>query len=215
MNIIIIGAPGSGKGTQSQLISKKYGIKHICTSNLIKNGIKKKSKYKNNLDKIISSGKLLNDEIVISFVKSRITKEDCKNGFILDGFPRTYKQARYFNKKGIKIDYIFFLSIKDKFIIDRISYRKIHIPSGRIYNLKFNPPKFEGIDDITGDLLITRKDDKTKILKKRLNEYHKNNNNLLKFYYKESLIGNNKYYVIDAYRDKESITNDIVNYINL
>ncbi|MGK2896982.1 MAG: adenylate kinase family protein [Candidatus Makana argininalis] len=214
MNIIIIGAPGSGKGTQSQLISKKYGIKHICTSNLIRNSMKKKTKYKNNFTKTISSGRLLNDAIVISFVKSRITKQDCKNGFVLDGFPRTYKQAISLKKLGIKFDYIIFLSIKDKTIIDRIVYRKIHIPSGRIYNSKFNPPKVEGKDDITGDLLITRNDDKKNILNKRLIEYHKNNNNLLNFYYKESLIGNNNYYIVDASKNKEEIINNIFNKIN-
>ncbi|MFI4819020.1 MAG: adenylate kinase family protein [Enterobacterales bacterium] len=213
MNIIIIGPPGSGKGTQSKFISKKYGIKHICTSNLIRNYIKKSSKCNINYKKIISSGKLLNDKIVISFVKSRITKKDCNNGFILDGFPRTYNQAIYIKKLGIKFDYIIFLSIPDKIIIDRIIYRKIHIPSGRIYNSKFNPPKCEGKDDITGELLITREDDQEHILKKRLIEYHKNNNNLLNFYYNEFLIGKNKFVVIDATKKIEEIIKDIINII--
>ncbi|MFI4847326.1 MAG: adenylate kinase family protein [Candidatus Makana argininalis] len=214
MNIIIIGAPGSGKGTQSQLIAKNYGIKHICTSNLIRNYFKKKKK-KSNFEKIIFSGKLLNDEIVISFVKSRINKQDCKNGFILDGFPRTYNQAIALKKLGIKFDYVIFLSLKDQIIIDRIIYRRLHLPSGRIYNLKFNPPKVEGKDDITGDLLVNRKDDNKNILKNRLYEYHKNNNIILNFYYQQSLIGNNKYLIIDASKKKEEIIIDIINKINI
>ncbi|CAL4324906.1 Adenylate kinase [Buchnera aphidicola (Eriosoma grossulariae)] len=173
MKIILIGAPGTGKGTQSNFIQKIYNIPKISTGDLLRKiSIKNNKKNDSAIFDQLKKGKLINDNIIIDLIIKRINKKDCKNGFLLDGFPRTIIQATNIEKNNIKIDHVIYFWLPEKLIIDRIIGRQIHIASGRIYHEKLNPPKRKGIDDITGEKLITRLDDCKNTIKKRIEEYN-------------------------------------------
>ncbi|CAL4043608.1 Adenylate kinase [Buchnera aphidicola (Tetraneura ulmi)] len=194
-----MGAPGTGKGTQSNFIKEKFNIPKITLGDLLrsKNTIKNE-KIRKKINLIISSGKLVNDEIIFDLIKKRIYKKDCEKGFLLDGFPRTMKQAYFIKKEKIKIDYVIEFFMSTELIIKRILGRKIHIPSGRIYHSIFNPPIKEDIDDITGEKLTERNDDNILSIKKRIQEYKKFSKKLIKFYIKENKKKNIKYFRINT-----------------
>ncbi|XRX42707.1 MAG: adenylate kinase family protein [Buchnera aphidicola (Eriosoma harunire)] len=194
MNIILIGAPGTGKGTHAQFISNKYHLHPIYTGDLLKN-IFQETTHNNVINKI-NNGKLINDDIVIRTVEKEMMVSNIKNGFLLDGFPRTINQANYLNHKKIKINYILHFFAPENLIIERIMGRQIHLPSGRIYHDKFNPPKSKGIDDITGEKLTIRLDDHKNIIQKRIQEYHKCTYPIIEFYKKQTK--NKTYYKIDT-----------------
>lgn len=198
MNLILLGVPGAGKGTQAQFIVKKYGIIQISTGEMLRTVVKKQTGLITKVENIMNNGKLVPDELVIKLVKKRITQKDCSNGFLLDGFPRTITQALSMKEAGIKIDFVLNFVVPDTVICDRIIGRKIHAPSGRVYHSKFNPPKQNDKDDITGELLIVREDDQKQIIRKRLVEYHQQTAPLLDYYLKESNLGNTQYFVIDS-----------------
>ncbi|QCI24520.1 adenylate kinase [Buchnera aphidicola (Muscaphis stroyani)] len=209
MRIVLLGAPGTGKGTQGKFIVEKYKIPSISTGDILRENIYLKNEIGNKIKKKIQKGQLVSNKIVCNVIKQRIEKNDCINGFMLDGFPRTIDQAHFLSKLNIKIDYVIEFIVPYELILERISGRRIHVPSGRVYHIKFNPPQIEEKDDVTGDLLSLRKDDNLEILKKRLEE-HKKNKNLLDQYYKnEKKIGNIKYFKINGTDSVLNIKNKI------
>ena len=198
MRIILLGAPGAGKGTQAQFIMEKYGIPQISTGDMLRAAVKAGTELGNQAKAIMDAGKLVTDELVIALVKERIAQEDCKNGFLLDGFPRTIPQADAMKEAGIKIDSVLEFAVPDELIVDRIVGRRVHAPSGRVYHVKYNPPKVEGQDDVTGEELTTRKDDQEETVRKRLVEYHQLTAPLIAYYSKEAEAGNTAYHKIDG-----------------
>ncbi|WWO99660.1 MAG: adenylate kinase [Candidatus Dasytiphilus stammeri] len=204
--ILLIGPPGSGKGTQAQFISNKYIIPTISTGNILRTYANVDNELGASIYQSMSRGKLVNDEIVIYLVIKRLSEKDCCNGFLLDGFPRTIFQAKALKQAGIKLDYLLELVVPDEIVVERIIGRRIHLSSGRIYHNKFYPPKIEGKDDITGDDLYHRLDDRENIIYQRLNEYHQQMRALISFYKKESEIGLIQYYKING-NDESSVVN--------
>ena len=182
MYIILLGAPGAGKGTQAQIIEQKFDIAHISTGDMIRETIMSGSELGNELKQILDAGQLVSDEFIIKIVKDRISKDDCKNGFMLDGVPRTIVQAENLDELSVNIDYIIEVDIADELLIERISGRRVHPASGRTYHIKFNPPKNDGKDDVTGEDLITRTDDNENTVKERLSVYHNQTSKLIDFY---------------------------------
>ncbi|ABF14062.1 adenylate kinase [Candidatus Palibaumannia cicadellinicola] len=197
MRIILLGAPGSGKGTQAQFIMKKYGIPHISTGDMLRTTVNKESVLGKNIQAIIKLGNLVPDQLVIELVKERIIQYDCSKGFLLDGFPRTLTQAYAMEVAGINVDIVLILRIPDKIIINRIVGRMVHEPSGRIYHVTFNPPKQKGKDDITGENLIIRQDDKEDTVRHRLIGYHQQMIPIIT-YYNNANIRNIRCFTIDA-----------------
>lgn len=209
MRIILLGAPGAGKGTQAQFIMQQYGIPQISTGDMLRAAVKAETLLGIQAKELMDAGKLVTDELVIALVKERIAKEDCKNGFLLDGFPRTVPQADAMKAAGINVDYVLEFDVPDEVIIDRMSGRRIHASSGRVYHIKYNPPKSEGIDDITGEPLTIRKDDAIEIVQKRLTEYHQLTKPLIAYYQNEAKSGNTKYFKIDGTRSVTDVTKEL------
>lgn len=209
MRIILLGAPGAGKGTQAQFIMHKYGIPQISTGDMLRAAVKAKTPLGLQAKELMDAGKLVTDELVIALVKERIAQPDCKNGFLLDGFPRTVPQADAMKAAGINVDYVLEFDVPNEVIIDRMSGRRVHSASGRVYHVKYNPPKQEGIDDITGEPLTTRKDDHEDIVKKRLVEYHELTKPLISYYQNEKQAGNTKYFRIDGTQPVEEVTKEL------
>ncbi|QCI27303.1 adenylate kinase family protein [Buchnera aphidicola] len=185
MKIILFGPPGSGKGTQANLIMNTYHIPKISVGDILRNIISKKNKFSNIIKKKIDNGILIDDHIIINLIKKEIKNKNCINGFILDGFPRTILQAKEMEKNNIFINYIIELKASKEIIYDRILGRRIHLNSGRIYHIKYNPPKIPEKDDLTQEKLIIRKDDNINTINKRLLEYKKIKNKILQFYQKK------------------------------
>ncbi|WMY95903.1 MAG: adenylate kinase [Arsenophonus sp.] len=211
MFIILLGAPGSGKGTQADFIVKKYGIPKISTGDILRNEIKKNKKLGIQIKELVNNGKLVTNEIVIALIKKRIVQNDCKNGFLLDGFPRTIAQAAIIKNIGISIKYVLELCVSDDIIIERITGRRIHKSSGRIYHIKFNPPKIKNKDDITGDDLIIRDDDQEDIIRKRLMEYHQFTKPVIDYYRKEAINGHTNFIKLNGSSEIVKINKQLVN----
>ncbi|MBC9131694.1 adenylate kinase [Frischella sp. Ac48] len=209
MRIILLGAPGAGKGTQAQFIMQKYGIPQISTGDMLRAAVKAQTSLGLQAKELMDKGQLVTDDLVIALVKERISQPDCKNGFLLDGFPRTVPQADAMKASGIKVDYVLEFDVPDEVIVDRMSGRRIHQTSGRVYHVKYNPPKNEGIDDITGEPLTIRKDDHEDIVKKRLVEYHQLTKPLINYYQNEKKAGNTEYFRIDGTQPVEKVTHEL------
>ncbi|AIU87708.1 MULTISPECIES: adenylate kinase [Pectobacterium] len=205
MRIILLGAPGAGKGTQAQFIMEKYGIPQISTGDMLRAAVKAGTELGKQAKEIMDAGKLVTDELVIALVKERIAQEDCRNGFLLDGFPRTIPQADAMKDAGINVDYVIEFAVPDELIIDRIIGRRVHAASGRVYHVKFNPPKVEGKDDVTGEDLTIRKDDQEDTVRKRLVEYHQQTAPLVSYYQKEADAGNTRYFKVEGTRKVEEV----------
>ena len=186
MRLILLGAPGAGKGTQANSICEKFRIPQISTGEMLRAEIKSKSQLGLTAKKIMESGQLLEDDIIIQLVLKRLTSTDCIEGYIFDGFPRTIPQAEALKKASINIDFIINIVVPDDEIVKRISGRRIHPGSGRTYHIEYNPPKSEGRDDLTNDELIQRDDDSEVTVKKRLEVYHELTQPLVAFYRKWS-----------------------------
>ena len=182
MKIILLGAPGAGKGTQAQFLTKAFDIPQISTGDMLRAAIKAGTELGKLAKSFMDSGKLVTDEIIIGLVKERITQDDCKNGFLLDGFPRTIAQADALKEAGVAIDAVIEIDVPDSEIVKRMSGRRAHLASGRTYHVVFNPPKVEGKDDLTGEDLVQRDDDKEEVVLDRLRVYHEQTAPLIGYY---------------------------------
>ncbi len=200
MNIILLGPPGAGKGTQASHICENFDIPQISTGDMLRAAVKKESPLGIEAKKVMDSGGLVSDEIIIGLVKERINVPDCKNGFIFDGFPRTIVQADALQKEGIRIDYVIEIQVPDEDIVARISGRRIHLASGRIYHITFNPPATSGKDNQTGEDLIHRADDYEDIVRERLGIYHEQTQPLVDYYSEknEQYISSSKFIAISG-----------------
>jgi adenylate kinase len=182
MRIILLGSPGSGKGTQAQFITEKFAIPQISTGDMLRAAVREGTPLGIEAKKVMDAGGLVSDEIILGLIKERIAQDDCKNGFLLDGFPRTIAQAEGLAKMGVELDHVIEIAVEDEEIIKRMSGRRVHLASGRTYHVVFNPPKQEGLDDVTGEALIQRDDDKEETVRKRLSVYHEQTKPLVGFY---------------------------------
>jgi len=182
MRLILLGAPGAGKGTQAAFICQKYGIPQISTGDMLRAAVKAGTPLGLAAKKVMDSGALVSDDIIIGLVKERIAMADCTNGFLFDGFPRTIPQADAMKAAGVKLDYVLEIDVPFSSIIERMSGRRSHPGSGRTYHLKFNPPKTDGVDDVTGEPLIQREDDKEETVRKRLEVYEAQTRPLVDYY---------------------------------
>ncbi|KAA8734411.1 adenylate kinase [Acinetobacter qingfengensis] len=182
MRIILLGPPGAGKGTQAQLICKRYNIPQISTGDMLRAAIREGTELGLQAKSVMENGGLVSDELIIGLVKERIAQPDCVNGCIFDGFPRTIPQAEALEKEGINIDHVIEIEVPDEEIVKRLSGRRQHPASGRIYHIVYNPPKVEGKDDETGEDLVQRPDDQEETIRKRLHAYHAETEQLVGFY---------------------------------
>ncbi|HYD62563.1 MAG TPA: adenylate kinase [Noviherbaspirillum sp.] len=184
MRLILLGPPGAGKGTQANFIKEKFNIPQISTGDMLRAAVKAGTPLGLEAKKVMDAGGLVSDDIIIGLVKDRLKQPDCANGYLFDGFPRTIPQADAMKEAGVTIDFVLEIDVPDESIIERMSGRRVHQPSGRTYHVKFNPPKVEGKDDVTGEELIQRDDDKEDTVKKRLAVYHDQTEVLVDYYNK-------------------------------
>ena len=182
MRLILLGAPGAGKGTQAAFICQQYGIPQISTGDMLRAAVKAGTPLGLQAKSVMESGGLVSDDLIINLVKERIAQPDCANGFLFDGFPRTIPQAEAMKAAGVKLDYVLEIDVPFDAIIERMSGRRSHPASGRTYHVKFNPPKAEGVDDVTGEPLVQRDDDKEDTVKKRLAVYTQQTRPLVDYY---------------------------------
>ena len=186
MRLILLGAPGAGKGTQATFICQKYGIPQISTGDMLRAAVKAGTPLGLAAKKVMDSGALVSDDIIIGLVKERLAQPDCANGFLFDGFPRTIPQADAMKSAGVGLDFVLEIDVPDAAIIERMSGRRVHVASGRTYHVKYNPPKAEGVDDVTGEPLIQRDDDREETVLKRLEVYAAQTRPLVEYYTKWS-----------------------------
>jgi adenylate kinase len=182
MRVILLGAPGAGKGTQAQFICERFGIPQISTGDMLRAAVKAKTELGLQVQQVMASGGLVTDEIIIALVKERITADDCKSGFLFDGFPRTIPQAEAMVEAAVLIDVVLEIDVADDEIVKRLGGRRVHPNSGRVYHVEFNAPKVAGKDDETGEDLIQREDDQEDTIRTRLDVYHEQTEPLVKFY---------------------------------
>lgn len=182
MRVILLGAPGAGKGTQAQFICQRFGIPQISTGDMLRAAIKAGTELGKQVKEVMDSGGLVSDELIIGLIRERIAQDDCAKGFLLDGFPRTIPQAEALVDAQVSIDHVLEIAVEDEEIVGRISGRRVHPGSGRTYHLQHNPPKVAGQDDVTGEELIQREDDKEETVRKRLQVYHTQTKPLVDFY---------------------------------
>jgi adenylate kinase len=187
MRLILLGAPGAGKGTQATFICQRYDIAQISTGDMLRAAVKAGTPLGVAARKVMDSGGLVGDEIIIGLVKDRIRQPDCARGFLFDGFPRTIAQAEAMKSAGVKLDFVLEIDVPFDAIIERMSGRRVHVASGRTYHIRFNPPQIEGIDDTTGEALIQREDDKEETVRKRLEVYNAQTRPLVEYYSKWAL----------------------------
>ncbi|MCZ4303629.1 adenylate kinase [Zoogloeaceae bacterium G21618-S1] len=189
MRLILLGPPGAGKGTQANFIKEKFGIPQISTGDMLRAAVKAGTPLGIEAKKVMDAGGLVSDEIIIGLVKDRLEQPDCQAGYMFDGFPRTLPQADALKDAGVKVDVVLQIDVPDGEIIERMSGRRAHLPSGRTYHVKYNPPKVEGKDDVTGEDLVQRDDDREETVRKRLDVYHSQTKPLLNYYSSWSATG--------------------------
>ena len=212
MKLILLGAPGAGKGTQANFICQKYGIPQISTGDMLRAAVKAGTPLGLEAQAVMSAGKLVSDELIINLVKERLKQDDCANGFLFDGFPRTIPQADAMKAAGVSLDYVLEIDVPFSAIIERMSGRRSHPASGRTYHVKFNPPKVEGVDDITGEPLIQREDDKEETVKHRLDVYSSQTRPLVEYYSnwaKDDPASAPKYRAISGMGNVDAITDNV------
>lgn len=209
MRIILLGAPGAGKGTQAQFLMGKYGIPQISTGDMLRAAIKAGTELGLAAKRVMDEGKLVSDELIIGLVKERITQADCAKGFLLDGFPRTIPQADAMQEAGIKIDHVLEFDVADEVIVERMSGRRVHPGSGRVYHLSYNPPKVEGKDDVTGEELVIRPDDQEDTVRKRLAIYHEQTKPLVNYYTQLAAAGDCSYHKLDGTQPVEEVSSQL------
>lgn len=206
MRIILLGAPGAGKGTQAQFLMSKYGIPQISTGDMLRAAIKAGTELGKKAKEVMDAGQLVSDELIIGLVKERIAQDDCKDGFLLDGFPRTIPQADAMKENGVDVDSVIEFDVADEVIVERMAGRRVHSGSGRVYHVVYNPPKVEGKDDETGEDLSIRPDDEEATVRKRLGIYHEQTKPLVDYYQAEANNGNCKYLTIDGTQPVEEVS---------
>lgn len=209
MRIILLGAPGAGKGTQAQFLMKKFSIPQISTGDMLRSAIKAQTELGLAAKKVMDAGQLVSDDIIIGLVKERVAQADCKEGFLLDGFPRTIPQAQAMTEAKIDVDYCVEFDVADEVIVKRMAGRRVHPPSGRVYHVEFNPPQNEGIDDVTGEALVVRDDDKEETVRKRLGVYHEQTKPLIDFYSDAAKNGKCHYVKIDGSQSVEDVSKQL------
>lgn len=210
MRVILLGAPGAGKGTQAQFITSRLEIPQISTGDMLRAAVKAGTALGRQVEEVMKSGALVTDEIIIALVKERIQEPDCARGFLFDGFPRTIPQAEAMVEAGIDIDCVINIEVDDEEIVARLSGRRVHPGSGRVYHVDHQPPKEPGIDDETGEELVQRDDDKEDTVRKRLAVYHEQTEPLLAFYQDlEARQGGVRVFTINGQNDVEAIRTEI------
>lgn len=205
MRLILLGAPGAGKGTQASFIIERYGIPQISTGDMLRAAVASGSELGQQVKVVMDSGALVSDDLIIQLVKERITQSDCERGFIFDGFPRTIPQAEAVTKAGIALDAVIEIAVDDSEIIKRITGRRIHPESGRVYHVEFNPPQQAGIDDETGEALIQREDDQEETVRHRLDVYHQQTKPLVAYYQQQDVA----FHVVDGQQSVNTIRDQI------
>ncbi|MCR8923317.1 adenylate kinase [Dasania sp. GY-MA-18] len=210
MRAILLGPPGAGKGTQAQFICEKFAVPQISTGDMLRAAVKAETEMGLQVKAVMASGGLVSDDIIIGIIKERIAQADCKNGFLFDGFPRTIPQAEALQEAGVAIDHVLEISVADEEIISRMSGRRVHEASGRVYHVVFNPPAKEGVDDETGEPLIQREDDHEDTVRKRLNIYHEQTAPLVAFYQDKADEIGSKYHRVEGVGSVEEIRNKVL-----
>ena len=210
MKIILLGPPGAGKGTQAEVLCETFSIPHISTGNMLREAIEEETDLGLEAKALMDAGILVSDEVIVGLVEDRISKEDCNNGFLFDGFPRTIPQAQALVDIDINIDSVVEIHVPDEDIIERMSGRRMHQGSGRNYHIVYNPPKIDGKDDITGEDLILREDDKPETVKDRLKVYENQTSPLINFYSKMSEQDKLKYVKVSGTSSPEEVSTEIL-----
>ncbi len=210
MRIILLGAPGAGKGTQAQFITQHYGIPQISTGDMLRAAVKAESQLGLQVKAVMDSGALVSDDIIIALVKERIQQDDCKAGFLFDGFPRTIPQAEAMQQAGVTIDNVVEIDVADEDIVQRLGGRRVHPGSGRIYHLVYSPPKNDGVDDETGEALVQREDDGESTVRNRLRIYHDQTKPLVEFYKNLSGAAAPAYHRVEGIGSPEDIRDAIL-----
>jgi adenylate kinase len=210
MKIILLGPPGAGKGTQAQYIKEAFDIPQISTGDMLRAAINAQTPMGLEAKKIIDEGGLVSDDIIIGIVKARVAESDCENGFLLDGFPRTLAQADAMKESGIEVDYTVEITADPEAIVKRITGRRVHQGSGRTYHVEYNPPKVDGKDDVTGEELVQRDDDKEDTVRKRLDVYNELTSPLVDYYKQASEEGSVVYVTVDGMQSVEQVKNSIL-----
>ena len=207
MKLILLGPPGAGKGTQANYIKERFGIAQISTGDMLRAAVEAGSELGRKAKKVMDAGELVSDELILELVRARIKADDCKNGYLFDGFPRTLAQAEGMEAAGIEVNYIIEIKAEDAAIIRRMSGRRCHLASGRTYHTEFNPPRLADQDDITGEALVQRADDQEQTVRNRLNVYRQQTLPLIEFYSRRA--GSNsampKYLSVDGMQDVEAV----------
>ena len=199
MRLILLGAPGAGKGTQATFICERFGVPQISTGDMLRAAVKAESELGLKAKEVMDAGGLVSDDLIIGLVKDRISQEDCKSGFLFDGFPRTIPQAEAMVSAGVEIDHVVEIAVEDDEIVSRLSGRRVHPGSGRVYHVEFNRPKQDGLDDVTGEPLVQRDDDTEETVRKRLQIYQEQTSPLIDFY--QNMQGNS----VPAYHRVEGL----------
>jgi adenylate kinase len=207
MRVILLGSPGSGKGTQARFITEKYGIVQISTGDMLRAAVREGTPLGVEAKQIMDAGCLVSDNIILGLMQERVKDADCAKGFLLDGFPRTIAQAEGLAAMGITIDHVIEIAVADEDIVSRIAGRRVHLESGRTYHIQFNPPKVDNLDDVTGEALVLRDDDKEETVRKRLSVYHEQTKPLVGYYSAEGR--GVKFTSIAGVGDVDDITNKI------
>ncbi|MDC1528585.1 adenylate kinase [Gammaproteobacteria bacterium] len=216
MKMILLGAPGAGKGTQAKFLTETYAIPQISTGDMLRAAVKAETDMGLKVKSVMESGGLVTDDIIIGLVKERITDKDCAAGFLFDGFPRTIPQAEAMEDAGVEIDVVLEIDVPDDEIVRRLSGRRVHLDSGRVYHVDFNPPAKEGLDDDTGEALVQRKDDEEDTVRKRLSLYHEQTKPLVDFYQQmEKKTGKLRFIKINGTRSINEIVADIKQSLDL
>ena len=213
MRIILLGPPGAGKGTQAGKIKELYNIPQISTGDMLRETVKSDSEEGKKLKSILDTGELIPDDLVLSMIDERLQRNDCINGYLLDGFPRTIAQAEGMEKRNIIVEYVIEMDAPDEVIVERLGGRWVHANSGRIYHVVYNPPKVAGKDDITGEPLIQREDDQAETIKHRLTVYREHTAPLIDFYKAADRPENLRYFRVDGMQEVSKVMTDIVSFI--
>ena len=210
MRILLLGAPGAGKGTQAAFIKDKFNIPQISTGDMLRAAVRAGTPLGLEAKKVMDAGELVSDDLIMGLVKERIRQDDCRQGYLFDGFPRTLGQAEAMRQEGIEIDCVVEIVVADEEIIKRLSGRRVHPGSGRVYHIEFNPPQRPGRDDVTGEALIQREDDKEETVRKRLQVYHEQTSPLVRFYSDPDGRKARGYLRVDGVGDVQEIRHNLI-----